>query len=637
MTILDSKKTAAIFEGIGALSAGASSRLLIDYPEPQRSEILDFLFKPKFGASLQHLKVEIGGDVDSTDGTEPSIARTREEFLNPRPEYFHRGYEWWLMKEARKRNPDIIFDALQWGAPGWIGDGEFYSQDNADFVVAFIQGAKQYHDIDISYCGGWNEKPYNVEWLKMLRKTLDAAGLTGVQIVAAEEICQWTIADIMRQDAALRDAVQVLGTHYPRYESTPTARALGKPLWSSEDGPWCGDWGGRMSACPNGLAAAYNRNYVLGGITKTIVWSPVTAYYDILPLAGSGMMRANQPWSGHYEVKGAIWAAAHTTQFMEPGWRYLAGDGCAMLPEGGSRVAAVSPDGRQLSLVVETFGAKVAQTLSFAVSGLACPRLRVWRSTADAQFVRLDDLVATDGGFAITVEPDAIYSFTTSEGQSKGVTSIPPSAPFPLPYAEDFESYSPGATPRYLSDFYGAFEVAGRSDGGQCLRQVLVQRGIEWAGDHDPVTLVGTPDLRDYEIACDVRFDFTKTAWIFGRVASMPHGKRPPIGYGLRMNPQGEWRLQTSLSKPKSDIPDWMPAGSIVYEDAESITLLTGTHTVVPGSWHRIGLRFQGERITVLMDGLEAGSVTDAMFSAGLAGIGCELEAVEFDNLTIDG
>ena len=65
-----------IFEGIGALSAGASSRLLYDYPEPYRSDILDYLFKPNFGANLHHLKVEIGGDVMSTDGsvrTAPSL------------------------------------------------------------------------------------------------------------------------------------------------------------------------------------------------------------------------------------------------------------------------------------------------------------------------------------------------------------------------------------------------------------------------------------------------------------------------------------------------------------------------------------------------------------------------------------
>ena len=49
------------FMGIGGLSGGgATSRLLVDYKEPQRSEVLDYLFKPNFGANLQILKVEIG-------------------------------------------------------------------------------------------------------------------------------------------------------------------------------------------------------------------------------------------------------------------------------------------------------------------------------------------------------------------------------------------------------------------------------------------------------------------------------------------------------------------------------------------------------------------------------------------------
>ena len=75
--LLDVQQTGGKFEGVGGASAGASSRLLIDYPEPQRSQILDYLFKPNYGASLQHLKVEIGGDVNSTDGVEPSHMHTR--------------------------------------------------------------------------------------------------------------------------------------------------------------------------------------------------------------------------------------------------------------------------------------------------------------------------------------------------------------------------------------------------------------------------------------------------------------------------------------------------------------------------------------------------------------------------------
>ena len=54
---VDGGSKGRVWAGVGALSAGASSRLLYDYPEPQRSEILDYLFKPNFGASLHHLKV----------------------------------------------------------------------------------------------------------------------------------------------------------------------------------------------------------------------------------------------------------------------------------------------------------------------------------------------------------------------------------------------------------------------------------------------------------------------------------------------------------------------------------------------------------------------------------------------------
>jgi len=55
------------------LSAGVTSVFLRDYPEPYRSDILDYLFKPKFGLSIQHLKVEIGSSVigDDTNGKPP--------------------------------------------------------------------------------------------------------------------------------------------------------------------------------------------------------------------------------------------------------------------------------------------------------------------------------------------------------------------------------------------------------------------------------------------------------------------------------------------------------------------------------------------------------------------------------------
>ena len=74
---ISSADTGSKYEGIGAVSGGgATSVLLHDYVEPQRSQILDYLFKPNFGAGLQELYVEIGGDGNSTQGSEPSHEHT---------------------------------------------------------------------------------------------------------------------------------------------------------------------------------------------------------------------------------------------------------------------------------------------------------------------------------------------------------------------------------------------------------------------------------------------------------------------------------------------------------------------------------------------------------------------------------
>src|SRR5437870_8511310 len=88
--IIDGHDPGQTFQGIGALSSGGTSRLLYDYPEPQRGQILDYLFAPDYGASLQQLKVEIGGGANSSNGSEASHRHTRDE------RNLDRGYEWWL-------------------------------------------------------------------------------------------------------------------------------------------------------------------------------------------------------------------------------------------------------------------------------------------------------------------------------------------------------------------------------------------------------------------------------------------------------------------------------------------------------------------------------------------------------------
>jgi hypothetical protein len=65
----------------GLSGGGATSVLLPFYPEPYRSQILDFLFKPNFGASLHILKVR----VRARAGGRCSVAAARLRTLTPPP------------------------------------------------------------------------------------------------------------------------------------------------------------------------------------------------------------------------------------------------------------------------------------------------------------------------------------------------------------------------------------------------------------------------------------------------------------------------------------------------------------------------------------------------------------------------
>ncbi len=44
----------------------------------------------------------------------------------------------------------------------------------------------------------------------------------------------------------------------------------------------------------------------------------------------------------------ALLPPALTTQFAQPGWKYL-GDACGLLPGGGSYVSLAAPDGKEVS------------------------------------------------------------------------------------------------------------------------------------------------------------------------------------------------------------------------------------------------------------------------------------------------
>jgi Glycosyl hydrolase family 59/Galactocerebrosidase, C-terminal lectin domain len=623
---IDGSSKGRTFDGIGALSAGASSRLLMDYQEPYRSQILDYLFKPGYGAALQHLKVEIGGDVNSTDGSEPSHMRT------PSDRDFTRGYEWWLIQEARKRNPQIILDTLPWGAPGWVGHGNYYSSDMAHYVADFLEAAKKQYGLDIAYTGVWNEKQFDAKYVKELHHVLRERHITAKIVCcdeyAGEGLGQWGIVDAMNNDPALKEAVDVVGVHYSlvngKYTTPDSARNLGKPLWSSEDQPNSGagpilsrDWpiGGRI------LARLFNLNYLEGGFTKTEIWSPVTSYYDILAAPNSGLMYANTPWSGYYNVQGAIWATAHTTQFAQPGWKYL-DSSSGRMPEQGSYVTLKAPNGKDWSIVLETIDAKQSQDVIFEIEGgLSGKTVHVWETNGQKIFEHVADVTPQHNKFQYKFDPDSLYSLTTTTGQGRGAAQPPAPNPFPNPYIEHFESTELQRAPRFLSDQNGAFEVRPcLQREGRCLDQVIVDKPIPWGPQPDPFTLAGDTSWSDYQIACDVLI-VDGPVTLIGRIDSADVFRDGtaiwPSGYVFSVHPRGAWALSSAAYK------------------VVTRTLASGNMTLAADKWHRFVLKFHGLQITASIDGNQVATVTDSAHVAGMFGIGTGWNRAQFDNLAV--
>ena len=464
------------FYGVGAISGGGGNSVYLkDYPEPERTDILNYLFSPDYGADLQVLKVEIGGDTNSTDGSEPSIEHAQGSID------CDSGYEWWLMEQAQERNPNIVFYGLQWAAPSWvagaqlkpapattssslanqsskaakssssnrsIGSGKpdrssktvrhvppstnhdsLWTQADVDYVMDWMRCASS-HDLKVSYLGGWNESGWNTTWYEKMRAALNSAGYKHTQLVAADSfphptstvqgaVSTWNVAKTLRTNRAFNKSVGVLGAHdvcgYPTTgytcTTTETARTSGKPLWASELGHMDGNTG--AADMIRSIVNGYDQANLSGFLT----WPLVSAMPKILPKSNYGLINADQPWNGGYSVNEMTWAIAQVTQFTSPGWHYV--DGANQdLAASGSFNTLEGPGHSNWSLIAQTSTATAAQGITVNLSGgLAHSLVNVWTTDLnggpDKAIVKQPVVIPHGTSFTYTLQPGYIYTFST--------------------------------------------------------------------------------------------------------------------------------------------------------------------------------------------------------------------------------
>ena len=623
------------FDGIGALSGGGcSTRLLTDYNSTWYNRIMDYLFLPGFGSSLQILKVEIGGDMQSTDGTEPSHMHSADD------ENYERGYEWGVMVEAKRRNPDIVLSALSWGFPGWVGEGAKspWTNSTVKYIVKWILGAKKYYNLDIDYIGMWNEKPWDKRYTLALKAAITAAGLKTK--IVGHDVLGWSVCNDLSHDHEWAAAVDVLGAHYPGSSNSPSCASLNKPQWASEDMSVSWEKG---AAC---WARALNQNYVRANLTATIAWDLVNSFYDRLAFAGTGMLRAVEPWSGYYQIGQVLWMAAHWGQFTKPGWTFLQhGKGVGLLDNGGSYVALTDPTGQQLTIIVETMERDSSQcswshsveykttyqtaTFQLDSSFAHVTQLFVFFSNlstydSDQAFVYKGTITPNSGALTLDLPVKVVYTLSTINGTKSSFGSLPPSASFPLPYEDTFDQYQVSKEAAYFADQAGSWEIidAGGSH-GKVMRQMVTEIPISWcfgsgAEAPYPFSVIGDSNWQQpLTVSVDVMIETVGTAYVAvgvsrGSCAAGAVGS-PAIVFSINTTNNGQWQLTNSTALNHS--------------------LSFGNTPITPGTWYTITLSVLSNHTEAYINGNLIGRCNLNVESAkGLVAIGSSWNYVQFDN-----
>lgn len=557
---------------------------------------------------------------------------------------------------------------LPWAFPGWVGNGTGspFADGGAltsNYILQWLKGAREEYGVEIDYIGVWNERSSDATYVQTLKKTLADAGFPKVQIVAKDggsDICT-----DMAKDPAYKEAVDIIGLHYPSdYSDYTTCHSLDKPFWASEESSSYDDING--AAC---WARVVTSHYVLAKITSSIMWNLIGSYYHGTNWYASSMITAVEPWSGHYPVDdedmGVVYATAHVTQFTEVGWHYLpVGAGSGQLPGGGFYVTIVDPAGSDFTMNVvkideshapctrphlPSFNVSSEQvTFKLDASMKAPAKLAVWYSNFEMAdpvvFKQMPDVSVVNGEFSLAVPVGSFFTISTITDATKGVNYKPPpsSIQFPLPYIENMEEVEPSQEAKYFADQIGAYEVhyeTGES-GNKVLQQMVPALPIGWSdhGSNGPMTLIGMREWADLAIKVSFKLpELGAEACIGSRVDQMWND-----GIVLCVDAAGAYNLTVggpTLPKVNPDASRSTSKASWAESEPQQVSYASGVaETLVGvGSWHVLELTTIGSTASGSLDGkvLFTDQAIRGM-DTGFAALGMnDWFFVEFDDFSI--
>ncbi len=583
-----------LYRGQGMISCNGTSRLLLDYKENYPhvyNRILEYLFGEN-GLGFTHYKLEMGADVNTSSGTEPEIMRSADEIPD-----VTRGAGFQLAADIKRMYPHVTLDMLWWSEPKWVSDAEDVYAARYKWYKASLNEAYRVYGLKFDYVGAnRNEREIDADWIIYLSEALknDNEALydfSAIKIVAADECGTWNISQQMTDNERLRNAVDVIGSHYTSFADEQTkllAEKYGKEIWFSEGSAPMNyspsavrfDEGHSGLTGINGPLDIANRmiTMVSGGYMTLYEYQPaVTACYDGVCYCSKQLITANTPWNGFFTLDSGFFTSLHFSRFIKKGWRFIfdachadgktGGDGHALTDAVYSYITACNDEGDLSTVITNT--TKDPITYRFCITGLsgADKRIFVWETRGpDGQgkydmnyFKRREVISPCSSCFEVTVKPYSIVTVTSLDEEEVAFETPSPETdtPLPLPYRESI-SYSSsflssrGGAPLYTTDQGGAFEIVEEENGKRVLKQIITPdiKADEWGATPEPVTNFGDDRWYNYSVSADILLDGQNSyAGVGLRYILAADGIS---GYSLRLYGNGEWQLWAGKSPVKT-------------------------------------------------------------------------------------
>eukprot|EP01084_Bolivina_argentea_P175665 304162_1 len=635
------------YDGLGGLDAVGGARLLFEYPEPTRSEILDLFFKPNSGANWQMLKSEINGDVDSSYGSGSSFLHFRNDNNTNK---WNRGTHNWLLLEALKRNPNIQLYALSWGDPYWVGQNSsgFLSQDGVNYHIQWLQGIKKQFNVTYNYIGIWNESPYTKDYIIELKNALkQTKGLENVQIVAVDGNPEPIINDTYFNKSML-ESVDVIGVHSDPWKNNPQylnilMNEYHKKYWHTEsdalDGPYP-KWQGAVEWVRRQI-----ENYVLGNATATFLCPIAHSWTLNYGRHMHGGATFTEPWSGFYQLGASFWTQSHITQFTEPGWYFLNKPASNNVNETVFYATYVSINDTIISdfTIVITNEDVISHNFTFMLENgfenwcKTGVKLEYWISTEFSWFIKVEKgiIIENKNEFTVIAPPDSVSTITSITKGHHQIYSIPKRFQFPIPYVLTFDDQNLGEPGKRLSDLYGAFDVnidpinnnnyvlkqAARENPGKdawthrfnSLPITTFPSGTNWVNYNISAYVLGTGISNKYN-----------WARICGRIPIWePHGYEKNYTIGICLSLQfgtGAWNIYENTLDYGSEK---------IYEQSSS-------NAGIYNEWSYLSLGFDGSNVEAIVNDIISPIFSVTHLMSGVSGIGSDWgDDIYFDNVTL--